>query len=912
MNKKLVIGLAAVLGLITALTAFDMLSREAIDYNAEIKPILNKHCISCHGGVKKSGGFSLLFREDALSPTQSGVSAIIPGSPDESEMIRRLTAHDPEERMPYKKAPLSDEDIKKLRRWVSDGAPWGQHWAYTTVEETPPPVARSFWNLFGLVPEHDMPDMDRFVADKQRDLDALPSPPADNPTLLRRVSFDLTGLPPAPELAARFLAEENPIPYEALVDSLLNSPSYGEHWAAMWLDLARYADTKGYERDDVREIWHYRDWIIKALNRDMPYDRFLLEQLAGDLLPDPTDAQYIATAFHRNTMTNDEGGTDNEEFRVAAVLDRVNTTWEGLMGTTFACVQCHGHPFDPFRHEDYYKFMAFFNNTRDEDTYDEYPLIRHFNEKNSLQLAALKEWVEQNASAAQAERLETFVKTWQPSVNSLTSDRFHNSELADTKWLRFRNNAHCRLPGAPLEGHRIMVYRYKSPLPGGRWTIHLDTLDGPVLAIVNVPDTDNKWVITELQIPEIRGTHDLYLTYSNPNLQDPNAGGMMLDWFHFTDPLPEVSTADDSKYRKIFHALLTAATSTTPIQFENPPAMQRKTHVFERGNWLSTGNEVQPDIPAILPPMPESAPKNRLGLAMWMTDPDNPLTARTIVNRLWYHLFGRGIVETLEDLGTQGAQPTHRKLLDHLSWKFMHNYNWSIKQLLREIVLSDTYRRSTVASDEQRNADPYNLYYLSGARVRLSAEQIRDQALAASGLLSKKMYGPSTMPYQPDGTWMSPYNGQEWQQSEGEDRYRRAVYTYWKRTAPYPSMVAFDMMPREVCTTRRINTNTPLQALVTLNDPAFVEAAGHLAQRMEAEGGTMIRDKINYGYRLLMFRDMADTKIDVLQRLYNESLQQSTVASASEASATNIPSPDTAMLVVANTLLNLDEVLTKN
>src|SRR5579859_4648077 len=351
-----------------------------VDFNTQVKPILNKKCIVCHGGVKRQADFSLLFRTDALTKAKSGKLAIIPGDPDHSEMIRRLTLSDPEDRMPYKQAPLSKEEIGVLREWIRQGAHWGDHWAYVPVRPVAPPALKgSFWGL-GRAEGNDWVrnDIDYFIYDKLRQVGLRPSTEPDKATLLRRVSLDLTGLPPSASLQRQFFADTSAGAYERAVDTLLGSPHYGERWAGLWLDLARYADTKGYERDDSRSIWRYRDWLIGAFNQDEPYNRFLTEQLAGDLLPDPTDAQLIATAFHRNTMTNDEGGTDNEEFRTAAVLDRVNTTWQALMGTTFACVQCHTHPYDPFVHDEYYQFMAFFNDSRDEDTYADYPLLRFF------------------------------------------------------------------------------------------------------------------------------------------------------------------------------------------------------------------------------------------------------------------------------------------------------------------------------------------------------------------------------------------------------------------------------------------------------------------------------------------------------------------------------------------------------
>ncbi|HTL09668.1 MAG TPA: DUF1549 domain-containing protein, partial [Chitinophagaceae bacterium] len=429
MQKKKTILVIA--GLIASLAVFLYSTRQQkIDYNTQVKPIFNKNCITCHGGVRRKAGFSLLFRSEALAPTESGKPAIIPGDPDHSEMIRRLTLKDPEERMPYKHAPLAATDIDILRRWVKQGAAWGNHWAYTEVTPVHVPTAAKLLGFFGGGGDSwSRNDIDRFILQQLNEKKLSPAPRAAKSTLLRRVSLDLIGMPASDKLAAQFYADNSNNAYEHLVDSLLASPHYGERWAAMWMDLARYADTKGYERDDARTIWRYRDWLINAFNENKPYNQFLTEQLAGDLLPDATDEQLIATAFHRNTMTNDEGGTDNEEFRTSAVLDRVNTTWEALMGTTFACVQCHSHPYDPFRHEEYYKFAAFFNNTRDEDSYADYPLLRSFNDSACKEKEVLANWLQQNASPAAAKNILQFVKTWQPSINSLYCDKFVNSEL---------------------------------------------------------------------------------------------------------------------------------------------------------------------------------------------------------------------------------------------------------------------------------------------------------------------------------------------------------------------------------------------------------------------------------------------------------------------------------------------------
>ncbi len=881
-------------------------NQHTIDFNTEVKPIFNKKCISCHGGVKRKAGFSLLFRQDALAPTESGRSAIIPGKSGESEMIRRLTLSDPEDRMPYKHDPLSKEEITTLKKWIDQGAVWGDHWAYVPLKKVVVPALRDEWITN---------DIDRFILDRLKQEKLEPSPIADKATLLRRVSLDLTGIPAPDSIASAFLKDSSSGAYERLVDSLLASPAYGERWTALWLDLARYADTKGYERDDSRSIWRYRDWLIRSFNNDLPYDEFIVRQIAGDLLPHPTDNDYIATAFHRNTMTNDEGGTDNEEFRTAAIIDRVNTTWEVMLGTTFGCVQCHSHPYDPFRNDEYYKFMAFFNNSRDEDTYADYPLLRHLNDSMTRELDDVINWVRQQSDEQKAAEIRQFVKTWQPAVNSILADQFINSELDDTKWLTFRNNAVCRLKSIDLSGKDELVFRAAVYLPHGKWQIHLDKPDGPVIARIDLPASKGM-EIRNVPIVPAEGVHDLFFTYQNPSLKHPEDNGILFDWFWFTRSFPGKGKTGYQKYESSFWSLVKAGVPTTPVMMDNPSSMKRPTYIFERGNWLVKGDQVDADVPHSLNPFPANVPRNRMGLAKWIIDPKNPLTARTMVNRLWEQLFGFGLAETLEDLGTQGLPPTHQQLLDWLSGQFMNENKWSIKKTLKQIVLSSAYRQQSMMRPDLLEKDPSNKWYARGPRVRLSAEQVRDQALSASGLLSHRLYGPSVFPHQPKGIWLSPWNGAEWVLSNGTDRYRRALYTYWKRTAPYPSMMTFDGAAREVCTSRRIRTNTPLQALVTLNDEAYLDMSRGLAYRMMKDGGNNIAEKINSGYKWILYKPISPQKSAILQRLYRQSLD--TFKKDAEKTCEMIGvmnehnNPETAaMVVVANAMLNLDEVIVK-
>ncbi len=875
-------------------------NQRKVDFSADVKPIINKKCISCHGGVKKQGGFSLLFREEALDTTESGKPAIIPGHPEKSEMIRRLTLDDPEERMPYDHEPLSKEEINILTAWVKQGAEWGEHWAYVPLKPVEVPETKDPWVRN---------DIDRFILSKLETEDMKPSPQADKATLLRRVSLDLTGMPAPESVARQFFNDSSDKAYEVLVDSLLASPHFGERWTAMWMDLARYADTKGYERDDSRSIWRYRDWLIQSFNEDKPYDRFITEQVAGDLLPQPTDMQYIATAFQRNTLTNDEGGTDNEEFRTAAVMDRVNATWEALMGTTFACVQCHSHPYDPFVHDEYYSFLAYFNNTRDEDTYADYPLLREYKAGDSIKYEKLRTWLTTNTSAADQQKILHFVKTTDPAYNSLTTDSFENCELNDTKWLAMRNHSVARLRDVDLTQKDQLLFRYASWIPDGILELHADKRDGPLLCKIKMPKS-NGWQLMQVPLQAMDGKHDIWFTYSGASLKK-DAGGMQFDWLHFTQPFPgNDKPGADSAYNSYLALINTPDATTTPIMMDNAVYMQRPTNVFERGNWLVKGAQVKPGVPKSLQvAMPADAPNNRLGLAMWMTSPKNPLVSRTMVNRMWEQLFGTGIVETLEDLGTQGASPTHRELLDHLSLQFINTQHWSTKQLLKTMVMSATYRQDSRITDDAKEKDLFNKFYARGPRVRLSAEQVRDQALCVSNTMYAKMYGPSVFPYQPKGIWQSPWNGKEWIMSTGNEMYRRAVYTYWKRSSPYPAMITFDGTAREVCTPRRIRTNTPLQALVTLNDPAFLDLARHFAARMKKEGGEELKAQIAKGYELMLYKPLSAEKLQALETLYQSAYAG--YQTAADSTLGNNPK-DAALTVVANALFNLDEAVTKN
>ncbi len=826
-------------GLLTVLTMAACLtgcSSDRIDFNREIRPILNRECVQCHGGVRQRAGLSLLFRSDAMDPADSGREAVVPGDPGASELIRRIRHDNAKVRMPKRGDPLSQSDIEKLTRWIEQGADWEDHWAYVAPERpAEPDISDPSWPNNGI---------DEFVLARLDQSGLRPSAPADCAVLVRRVTLDLTGLPPSAEKVDELCEDPAIDGFERYVDSLLSSPSFGERWASFWLDLARYADSQGYEADHYRSIWQYRDWVIRALNSGMPFDDFTIEQLAGDLLQNPTRSQLIATAFHRNTMTNTEGGTDDEEHRIAAVIDRLNTTWEVWQGTSFGCAQCHGHPYDPIRQTDYYRAFAFFNNTSDWDQTDDRPTLQTF-------------------SAKDRERGEALLRRMAVLDNTLAR--------------------RSRLPRA-VEAREEWASRLDEPETVGAIA---NTRQNKLLRIVSLTEAERDDRQRDV-LAYIFSQIDLTLK----DIRDERE--------NLVEELGELEPI------------------TTPIMQELPAGGRRRTRVLDRGNFLVPTIEVEPGTPEFLPGFPEGEPGNRLGLARWLVAPENPLTARVVTNRIWEQIFGNGLVETLEDFGTQGVPPTHQELLDWLAVEFRSD--WSVKRLLKLIVTSATYQQSSSLTPDLIEHDPRNLLLARGPRVRLSAEQIRDQALAVSGLLSSKMFGPSVMPPQPPGIWQNPYSEAKWETSEGEDRYRRAVYTYWRRTAPHPAMTAFDSPSREFCVSRRIRTNTPLQALVTLNDPALVEAARALAERM---GGTFhddrwiveeAREALITGYRTALGRAPTPAKLDTLLTFFEESLEaySSDLKAARAFSGTrDRPAVRAALTASANVILNLDEFITK-
>lgn len=897
------------LGMVTLIYACNS-SSDQIDFSTQIKPILNTKCITCHGGVKKNGGFSLLFKEEAFAATESGKPAIIPGDASGSELIKRLHEKDPDLRMPYEKPKLSDEEIELLTKWIDQGAKWGQHWAYTLPEEVDVPAVTMKASVmadesYAFIQN----DIDHFILARLENEALTPNKPAEENIIIRRLAFDLTGLPPNPKLINDFT--NGNISYENAVDTLLSQATFGEKWASWWLDLARYADTKGYEKDNGRSMWRYRDWVIDAFNNDMPYDQFTTEQLAGDLLPDPSVDQLIATAFHRNTMNNDEGGTEDEEFRVASVLDRVNTTFSVWQSTTMECVQCHSHPYDPFKYEEYYKAMAFFNNTTDEDTPDESPFIRFFNEEQKQKKNDLLSWIKKHGSQQEADNYDDFLSFMEPKYLAHNATEFVNGELADTKYLALWDDGSCILKNVYTNGAPAMYMNYQAFMDGTIMTIKKDNSKGEILAQFKI-DKTNGTIIRKIPFKRIDESIDLYFETNNDAIAK-QVSTSYITWLAFLSDIPGADAPGYHQVNRSFLELLNTDTPTLPIMVENHSDMARATQIFERGNWLLKADTVQPGTPKSLNTFQDTWPANRLGLSKWLVSKENPLTARTLVNRVWHQVFGRGIVASLEDMGTQSDPPSHPELLDWLSLRFMNEYNWGMKALIKEIVMSGTYRQSSVITPEFYQKDPHNELYARGPRLRLTAEEIRDQALAVSGLLSKKMYGPGVMPPQPDGVWQSVYSNESWIESKGEDKYRRAIYTYLKRTSPYPSFITFDAGSREVCTIRRTVTNTPLQALVTLNDPVYLEAAYQFAKSMNMEN---VEKGISTGFENATSSEIDADKLAVLKNLYDQAMVEFSGSGNIDQNFIGLKEKPSAKLaaltVVANAIMNLDEFLTKS
>lgn len=921
-----VVGLGMGFVLSTLAIAQDSISDKPIDFGKQVRPILNRACVSCHGSIKQSGGISFIYREQALAEGDSGEATLVPGKPSESEFVRRITSDDEFERMPPPEEHpegLKPAEIKLLTEWVRQGAKWSDHWSFVKPARQGLPKLKT--------PSWVRSRSDHFVLSQLEAMELSPSPAAPATQWLRRAAFDLTGLPPTLDELNQFLKDHERDPeaaYERQVTHLLDSPHFGERWAQMWMDLVRYADTQGYENDLPRTVWPYRDWLIRAFNDDMPFDQFTIKQIAGDLLPQSSSDDLVATVCHRNTQTNVEGGTDDEEFRVSAVIDRINTTWTVWHGLTFGCAQCHNHPYDPFRQDEFYRFMAFYNNTEDCDLNTDFPLF------------AYPKKHEQREDAYALHKEITSLR------EELNAPGFDLAQAADHSWRQLKNlsartthgkisvteHGQLRASGTPFGSMRTDVTFDAQSITAFRLRILPDDDDpatgpdrGAVVTHISVTATVKDGSETKIPIAEVFAD-SLVGPYDPMDAIKENARGFGgypklfgPRWAVFV--LKEPAALADAKTLTISfrNAAITTGRQFTPVRnlafdlSDDPrwttlvsaedhqkgweehgelvrkqksipsvriPVMaerssrgQRETRTFVRGNWLDKKDLVSAGFPKTLHTLPSESP-DRLAMAKWLVSPDNPLTARVFVNRIWSELFGTGIVATLEDFGSSGQAPSHPALLDDLAVRFQTDMKWSVKQLLREIVLSSAYRQNHRVTSGSLEKDPQNRLLSRGPRTRLSAEMVRDQALAVSGLLTKKQFGPPVMPPQPQGVWEGAFGRRKWVEARGEDRTRRAIYTYWKRTSPYPGFVTFDAPAREVCSPRRITTNTPLQALVTLNDPVYLECAQALARRMDELGGKPLTNKIKVGYRLITLVPPDEATIAELSALYEDSVRR--------------------------------------
>lgn len=895
--------------LILAITAFLLFmgklaqgENHLISYSQEIRPILSAHCFKCHGpdDAKDDNGKSL---------RKAGLRLDTPDDQNWDELIVRISSHDPEEIMPPPKAnkTLTPEQINLLKKWIKQGAKYEKHWAFIHPQKSHIPTQAH--------------PVDHLFRDKLAEK-------ADPYTLVRRLHLDLIGLPPSIEIADRFASNPSPEAYATIVDDLLKSPRYGERWARRWLDLARYADTNGYEKDRDRSIWPYRDYVIRSLNADKPFDQFTIEQLAGDMLPNATPEQIIATGFHRNTMLNEEGGIDPLEFRYHAMADRVATTGTTWLGLTTGCAQCHTHKYDPITHHDYFGLFAYFDNTIEPNYHIPNPSLVQ----------------RQKANLAQTEKLLTELPSYYPANKDLQAD--YQAWLATQKpnltdWQNLRPiKLHSTTPYLTLEKNDIIfaagdiqkldTYTLEFPpqsqplsslrlealtdprLPGyGPGMTYYEGRKGDFfLSEISITSTKNHPIKSSSQAQQhgAKGANSIKLSHDGDiqtgwkpgndtgsnhyavfNLKEAIPTGTPLTITltfsrHYPVPLgkfrlsastlPDIKAISHSGTLKDFllqspvlktHAdkirTLQKPLRGTPtlVMQERPPKHPRATHLRHRGEYTQPKELVAPRLPAAIYPDQSNFPADRLAFAKWLVSRDNPLTARVVVNRHWASFFGEGIVPTLDDFGMQGQLPTHPKLLDHLAVTFIEN-GWSLKKLHRLIVTSQAYQQRSVIESGTSKQFP---------RQRLEAEIIRDTALYASGLLTKKMFGPPVRPPQPEGTSEVAYGSPKWNPSEGEERYRRSIYTYQKRTAPFAFLTTFDAGSGEACLSKRDRSNTPLQALTLMNDPMFIEIAQHFGKNLEESPGST-EEKITQAFRFLLTRPPSPSELQHLTTFHQK------------------------------------------
>ena len=987
---------------------------KTIVFNRDIRPILNKNCTGCHGGVGKQSGVSFITREEALGRGHSGRLTVVPGNPDASGLIERVESKDPNIRMPYKAPPLKNEEIALLRQWIAEGAQWQEHWAFVEPQQPLLPELSDNSKINN--------EIDLFVQAKLNQQGLLAAEKADKATLLRRLSLDLIGLPPTLSELSAFVTDNSPDAYQKQVDRLLASKHFGERWASMWLDLARYADTKGYTWDKYRATWPYRDWVINAFNDNKSYQDFIIEQLAGDLLPNRSIDNMIATAFHRQTPANDEGGTDDEEFRIVAMLDRVSTTWSALNGITMNCVQCHSHPYDPINHDEFYKFYSFLNTTQDADRTNDTPFLKLAADENQReqafqlqeQLIAIKQsvakqgfdtyqnskWQKINFADGEIDELSAVIikrDKQEKEVEKLKGQPAWKIKVAEQKLTRLNEaltqlehkaNLSLSIKNGEIyetsEGlaasaiYKLRTQKVEQPQTISALRFMVSGLNPEIaphtpeagynlnqikLWLVKADGSESELSFATMvvgnsevlagQLPKLHTIHQARLQQNKqvtqPLLKNDNMGSAIaLSAERLFNPrwsvavLPEPILLNKGEYLRLDAYLINAKvrqlqlaatdeniwlalanepsriakikmyvnlskalngikTIDMPVMYEQDAWDHRATALFGRGNFLAKEGELlQPDMPKLFPAF-EQQP-NRLAMAKWFFKPEQPLTARVAVNRFWHALFGRGIVKTLEDFGSIGDKPSHPELLDWLALTFQHELNWDIKALLRLLVSSHTYQQKANSTPELYQNDSDNKWLARGPKQRLTAEMVRDQALLASGLLSKKMGGIGVMPPQPDNIWgRKGVKIKDWQNATGEDRYRRAVYTFIKRQYTYPSFETFDMESRELSHARRIPTNTPLQALVTLNDPVYHEAAQALAKIMQVEEAqTSVDAAIHLGFQRVLSRPASSLELSTMKEAFNLALQE--VGKGNDHDA---------WTALASILFNLDSALTR-
>ncbi|MBO93798.1 MAG: hypothetical protein CMI32_02720 [Opitutales bacterium] len=962
-----------------------------IDFNRDVRPILADKCFACHGPAEEGRKAKLRLDDRAVAVKKE---AIVPGKPDESELVFRIFSDDPDEVMPTpkSKATLTAGQKEILRKWIAEGAEYSMHWAFVPPKRAPAPaVKETSWPRNGI---------DSFILADLESNGLKPSPEADRHTLIRRVYLDLIGLPPTPEETDSYLNDKDPKAYDNLVDRLLKSPRYGERWARNWLDLARYADTNGYEKDRARAIWPYRDWVIKALNEDMPFDQFTIEQIAGDMLPNPTPSQIVATGFHRNTMLNEEGGIDPLEFRFHAMVDRVATTGAVWMGLATGCGQCHSHKYDPFTQTDYYRLMALLNNA-DEPDYlipDPKTLARRkvVEEKITKAESVLEKetpdfeekfskWLnKQRAVVIKWQILRpTLMKTNLPRLEVLEDGSlFSTGDITkrDEFTLRFRCESPVtalrlevmpddRLPaGGPgrcyYEGRKGDFFlsevtgkangktiKFVHPSHGfgkisiGSGKAHAaNVLDGEGSTGWSTSGREGKssQLVLPLETPLPAGTEleigmlfERHFAASLGRFRfaatsakeqakakqmptaiedllvkgegDLEAGQRDKLRRHFLFTAPEFAAA-----RKPVDALRKGLPKlpVTMVMRERPADNPRPTHRHHRGEYLSPKEEVTPGVPATFPPLPKGEPANRLTFAKWLVSESNSLGGRVTVNRAWRAFFGAGLLRTSGDFGTQSEAPDHPELLDWMAVEFREQ-GMSLKKLHRLIVTSATYRQDSRVTPELLARDPFNRLLARGPRHRLDAEVIRDLMLKSSGKLSVKMYGPSVYPPQPASVTAVAYGATKWNVSRGEDRYRRSLYTFSKRTAPFAGFATFDAPSGEGCVARRNRSNTPLQALTLLNDDMFVELAWHLA----AEAEKMAAEKrIEFLFRKFLVRPpMADetTLMSQFLETQRQRLAKGELKASIILGRKNASNELAALALLTRAIMNLDETVSK-